>query len=75
MLQLVFNEPCLCLAQDGLLIKDDKTKHYTNPKITSELMGGNLLFCFKSRDTKTASTSKIINSCRFWSELVFMGWG
>lgn len=35
--------------QDGLLIKDDKTKHYTDPKITSELMGGDLLLCFRDK--------------------------
>ena len=52
MLQLAFNELCLYLAQDGLLIKDDKSKHYPNPKIASELMGGDLLLCFRGRVTK-----------------------
>lgn len=58
MLQLAFNEPCLYLAQDGLLIRGDKTKHYPNPKVTSELVGGDLLLCFRGRETKSVNTSK-----------------
>lgn len=62
MLQLVFNELCLSLAWDRLLIKDDKTKHCTNPKVTSELMAGDLLLCFRGREAKNVNTSTIINS-------------
>lgn len=62
MLQFVFNELCLSLAWDRLLIKDDKTKHCTNPTATSELMGGDLLLCFGGREAKNVTTSTIINS-------------
>lgn len=41
-LQLEFNSFCLWLTQCQLLIKDIKTKCYTDPKITLELIDDDL---------------------------------
>lgn len=62
MLLLVFNELSLSLAWDRLLIRDDKTKHCTNPTVTSQLMGGDLSLCFGGKEAKNVNTSTIINS-------------
>lgn len=62
MLQLYLMS-CVSPRHGGrLLIKGDETKHCTNPKVTSELMGGDLLLCFRGTEAKNVDASTIINS-------------